>query len=175
MPRNCTLVSPCQLDSPILRQAEMDAGMVDQCGRTQLAGDIPIATTAKDMASMNAVTKVTKGGSLVMTIHQINADGAGPYQCDLDQTGNGTSFMGNLPVTNNIPGANGLSQVSKTDFNITIAMPADMACNGGSTKDLCIVRCRNAALAGPFGGCVVVEQGDKTVSQLPCTEVGKNN
>ena len=30
----------------------------------------------------------------------------------------------------------------------------------GSTGNVCTVRCRNAALAGPFGGCFAVQQTD---------------
>lgn len=35
-----------------------------------------------------------------------------------------------------------------------VEMPAGMTCTGGPTGDACIVRCRNVAIAGPFGGCV---------------------
>ena len=33
-------------------------------------------------------------------------------------------------------------------------MPAGATCTGGANGDACLVRCRNAAAAGPFGGCV---------------------
>lgn len=62
-------------------------------------------------------------------------------------------------------------------------MPADLNCTGGkinlsnrtinayprriiaksrtaSTGNICTVRCRNNALAGPFGGCFAVQQSD---------------
>lgn len=131
--RNCTLISPCQQDTGIIRQAEIDANIVNTCGRTQLMGNIDIGAVTEDQIAAGAVTKVTKGGTLIMTIHQVNADDAGPYTCDLDQTSNAGGFKGNLTVTNNIPGANGLSQAKEQDFNITIAMPPDMACICGST------------------------------------------
>jgi hypothetical protein len=35
-------------------------------------------------------------------------------------------------------------------------MPAGMTCSGGNNGDTCVVRCRNSALAGPFGGCGAV-------------------
>ena len=41
--------------------------------------------TEKAIAA-NKVTTVKKGSTLAVTIHQVNADGAGPYECDLDQT-----------------------------------------------------------------------------------------
>lgn len=99
-----------------------------------------------------------------MTIHQVNADGAGPYFCDMDPTGNTLGATGQIPlvVTNNVPGANGFSQAKTVDFNITVTMPTDLKCTGGSTGDICTVRCRNNALAGPFGGCVAVQQKDGT-------------
>ena len=33
------------------------------------------------------------------------------------------------------------------------------ACTGGPNGDACILRCRNQALAGPFGSCVAVANG----------------
>lgn len=49
-----------------------------------------------------------------------------------------------------------------TDYSSTInvEMPADMNCIGASTGTICTVRCRNNALAGPFGGCFAVQQTD---------------
>jgi len=41
-------------------------------------------------------------------------------------------------------------------------MPANFACVGGSTGNICTVRCRNNAQAGPFGGCFPVQQTDIT-------------
>lgn len=171
MARNCTLISPCQQDTGIIRQAEIDQNIVNTCGRTELAGNIDIGQVTEDQIAAKAVTQVTKGGSLIMTIHQVNADGAGPYTCDLDETSNAGAFKGNLTVTNNVPGANGLSQVKEQDFNITIAMPTDMACIGGSTGNICTVRCRNNSVAGPFGGCVAVEQTDITPAQLQASTI----
>jgi hypothetical protein len=69
--------------------------------------------------------------SSVLTSEQVNADGAGPYTCDLDQTSNAGIISQNLTVTNNVPGVNGLSQRKTQDFNITVAMPANLACTGG--------------------------------------------
>lgn len=65
-----------------------------------------------------------------------------------------------LIVTNNVPGANGLSSAKEQDFNITVTMPTDLSCAGASTGNICTVRCRNNAVAGPFGGCFPVQQND---------------
>jgi hypothetical protein len=68
--------------------------------------------------------------------------------------------MRNVTVTNNVPGSNGLSQAQAQAFNITVELPQDMRCIGASTGNVCTVRCRNNALAGPFGGCFAVQQID---------------
>lgn len=66
-----------------------------------------------------------------MTLHQVNADGAGPYFCDLDEGSNSGMINKNLSVTNNVPGSNGLSQAQFEEFNITVTMPDDLKCIGG--------------------------------------------
>lgn len=110
------------------------------------------------------ITQVKAGTAMTVTIHQVNADGAGPYTCDMDPTGNTLGATGQtaLAVTNNVPGANGFSQAKTQDFNMTVTMPATLNCTGGSTGNICTVRCRNNALAGPFGGCFAVQQTDTT-------------
>lgn len=40
---------------------------------------------------------------------------------------------------------------------MTVRIPTNMPpCTGGSNGATCIIRCRNSAVAGPFGGCVPV-------------------
>ncbi|KAK0725281.1 hypothetical protein B0H67DRAFT_658681, partial [Lasiosphaeris hirsuta] len=67
------------------------------------------------------------------------------------------------------------------DFNVTVTMPVNLQCTGGvypllppppppfqevanpsavSTGNICTVRCRNNAVAGPFGRCFAVQQTD---------------
>lgn len=53
------------------------------------------------------------------------------YGCVLTELGNSGVLSQNLTVTNNVPGANGLSQAKTQDFNITVTMPDDLACTGG--------------------------------------------
>ncbi|KKY31579.1 putative gas1-like protein [Diaporthe ampelina] len=158
--RNCTSISPCQQDATIIRDAEITSNIVNECGRTELGGNIDVGENTENALAANAVTQVSPGGEMTVTIHQVNADGAGPYTCDLDPTGNSLGATGQIPleVTNNVPGANGFSQAKTVDFNMTVKMPADMNCTGASTGNVCTVRCRNNALAGPFGGCFAVQQ-----------------
>jgi len=162
--RNCTGVSPCQQDTTIIRNAEIAANIVNQCGRTQLTGNIDVGAETENALAAGAVTQVKAGTVMQITIHQVNADGAGPYVCDLDQTSNTGTISQNLTVTNNVPGVNGLSQGKTEAFNISVAMPDNLACTGASTGNVCTVRCRNNALAGPFGGCVAVQQADVAAS-----------
>lgn len=136
--------------------------MVNECGRTELTGNIDVGENTEAALAAGAVTQVKAGSQIVVTIHQVNADGAGPYSCDLDMTSNAGIISHNLTVTNNVPGVNGLSQAKEQDFNITVTMPTDLQCTGASTGNICTVRCRNNAVAGPFGGCFAVQQTDTT-------------
>ncbi|KAJ4293568.1 hypothetical protein N0V90_008851 [Kalmusia sp. IMI 367209] len=160
--RNCTNISPCQQDSTIIRDSEITQNIVNSCGRTEIDGNIDVGGETEKELAANRVTTVQKGSVLAVTIHQVNADGAGPYECDLDQTSNAATNFVKLDVSNNVPGQNGLSQAEAQDFTINVQMPADFNCIGASTGDICTVRCRNNAVAGPFGGCFAVQQTDGT-------------
>ncbi|RKU46885.1 hypothetical protein DL546_009161 [Coniochaeta pulveracea] len=160
--RNCTTISPCQQDATIIRDAEIAANIVNECGRTELTGNIDVGENTENALAAGKVTKVKAGTELTVTIHQVNADGAGPYVCDLDETSNSGIISQNLTVTNNVPGVNGLSQAKAQAFNITVKMPDNLSCTGASTGNICTVRCRNNAVAGPFGGCFAVQQVDVT-------------
>jgi hypothetical protein len=91
-----------------------------------------------------------------MTLHQVNQDGAGPYSCDVSPSGSAADFVA-MQVTQNVPGKIGLSFSAAKDFTLVAQMPAGTACTGGPAGDACVVRCRNQALAGPFGGCAAGE------------------
>ncbi|KAK1584907.1 uncharacterized protein LY79DRAFT_671356 [Colletotrichum navitas] len=162
--RNCTTINPCQQDATLIRDAEINANIVNECGRTEISGNIDIGENTENALSAGQVTKVKAGGELTVTIHQVNADGAGPYACDLDPTSNSLGGSGQIPlqVTNNVPGVNGFSQAKAQQFNITVKLPNDLKCTGASTGDICTVRCRNNAVAGPFGGCFPIQQTDVT-------------
>lgn len=68
-----------------------------------------------------------------------------------------------MTVTTNVPGRNSRSRAKATDFPLVAQAPAGTACTGGPDGNACIVRCRNDARAGPFGGCAV---GKSTQSSL---------
>ncbi|KAK1992323.1 hypothetical protein LX36DRAFT_588627 [Colletotrichum falcatum] len=118
---------------------------------------------ATGMAS-NGMPTTADDGTLKMTFHQVNQDGAGPLTADIDATSGGTdpSAFKKAEVTQNVPGIGfgGLSGASTMDFPVAIKMPAGMTCeaNVGGASNVCVARLRNAALAGPFGGSVAFTQ-----------------
>ncbi|KAI1653134.1 hypothetical protein F4813DRAFT_400380 [Daldinia decipiens] len=169
--RNCTSISPCQQDTTIIRDAEIAANVVNECGRTELSGNIDIGENTENALAAGAVTQVKSGSQVKVTIHQVNADGAGPYACDLVEAGNNGVISQNLTVENNVPGVNGFSQAKTQQFEITVNMPDNFTCSGSSAGNVCTVRCRNNALAGPFGGCFPVQQVDVEPSQNTAAKV----
>lgn len=129
--RNCSLISACQLDTNLIRDAEIDANLVNLCGRNQLIGNIDIALHTENALAAGAVTQVKRGSEITITMHQVNSDGAGPYECDIDEGSNSSLMIKKLTMINNVPGVNGVSQAMIKDFNITAKMPDDFTCYGG--------------------------------------------
>ncbi|KAK2058325.1 hypothetical protein LY76DRAFT_593384 [Colletotrichum caudatum] len=103
-------------------------------------------------------------GTISMTFRQINQDGAGPLTADVDGTSGGTkeSAMRKAKVTTDVPGlgVQGLSLATNTDFPVKVQMPAGMTCDAtvGMASNVCVVRVRNGAAAGPFGGSAAFTQ-----------------
>jgi hypothetical protein len=103
-------------------------------------------------------------GTITMTFHQVNQDGAGPLTAQIDATSAGTdpAAFQDATVMQNVPGIGigGLSAAAVKDFPVKVQMPAGMTCSGtaGGATNVCIVRMQNAALAGPFGGSAAFTQ-----------------
>lgn len=82
----------------------------------------------------------------------------------IDPTSGGTDEAAFQPaqMIADVPGAGigGLSPTTTTDFPIQVQMPAGMTCNGtvAGVNGVCVVRVKNGALAGPFGGSAVFTQ-----------------
>ncbi|KAI1154265.1 cell surface protein [Nemania diffusa] len=150
-------------------------------GLTQGAGssDTDDATTSKGTKSEQPVENAvaasagqgaTSGlptcaddGSINMTFRQINQDGAGPLKADVDGTSGGTDVdaFKTAAVKVDVPGiVAGLSPATNTDFPITVQMPEGMTCDAtvGGVDNVCVVRVRNNAIAGPFGGSAAFTQ-----------------
>jgi hypothetical protein len=103
-------------------------------------------------------------GKISSNIDQINQDGAGPFTADVDGTSGGTSeaAMQSAKVVQDVPGLGiqGLSLATNTDFDMKVQMPAGMTCDAtvAGTPNVCVMRVRNGAAAGPFGGSVAFTQ-----------------
>ncbi|KAF4449361.1 hypothetical protein F53441_7340 [Fusarium austroafricanum] len=116
-----------------------------------------VAATAGDGATSGLPT-ASDNGEVTMTYRQVNQDGAGPMTADIDATSGGTDpdAFQSAEVTQDVPGLGiqGLSLATNTDFPLKVQMPQGMTCEGtvGGANNVCIVRVRNGAAAGPFGG-----------------------
>lgn len=154
-PRDGSARNPDQQDSTRFKNAA-----ADQCGETLGGGTNDPATQVPAMLAANGgqMPQITQGGAVMMTLHQVNGDGAGPYECMIDSTGAGTQWTA-MAVATNVPGKNSNSKAKATDFPLTATVAADQTCTGtvGAMTGVCMVRCNNAARAGPFGGCVPVQ------------------
>lgn len=143
-------VIPCQQDSPIMRDAEVASNNFGTCGRTQAGGNIDTSTAIEQHIEAQMVAEITKGSVLILQMHQVNGDGAGPYKCEIDPTATGNAFV-EMKVLKDVPGSVGLSSTRQTSFDMELQIPETLDCVGGSTGQVCVVRCRNAAFAGRKG------------------------
>ncbi|KAI0835657.1 hypothetical protein F5Y06DRAFT_275955 [Hypoxylon sp. FL0890] len=132
--------------------------------KTSEATETSVAASAGKGATSGLPT-CADDGSITMTFRQINQDGAGPLEAAVDGTSGGTqaSAFQNAEVTQDVPGSKllgGLSLATKTDFPLTVQMPAGMTCDAsvGGADNVCVVRVRNNAVAGPFGGSAAFTQ-----------------
>ncbi|KAJ5033224.1 hypothetical protein NUH16_003140 [Penicillium rubens] len=130
--------------------------------RTKSGAVTPSGTVEKGIegyagkGSVSGLPSVSDAGVITMTYHQVNQDGAGPLSADIDATSGGTDSKAYKPakVIQNIPGVAGFSTSSTMDYEVKVQLPSGMKCSGlvGNTKNVCIVRVRNNAISGPFGG-----------------------
>lgn len=153
-PRDGTRRNPFQQDSSIIRDEEIASGEAGPCGRT-LAGGVNNVASGVEIASSAGLPSMSTTGQVSMTIHQVNGDGAGPYTCAISTDATGTNFVP-MTIITNVPGQNSRSRARATAFPLVAQAAPGTACTGGPNGDACIVRCRNDANAGPFGGCAVV-------------------
>ncbi|KAF3925117.1 hypothetical protein ABW20_dc0100102 [Dactylellina cionopaga] len=109
------------------------------------------------------IAQVKPGGWLQARVYQVNDDGAGPFRCRIDPTGTGDSFGAWLAASEYLaqpPGKQewkGINAASNYQKNILqVKIPPNIACSGayGAVQNVCIMRCENFAVNGPFGGCI---------------------
>ncbi|KAI1439603.1 hypothetical protein F5Y02DRAFT_54495 [Annulohypoxylon stygium] len=131
--------------------------------KTQTAEETSVAASAGQGATSGLPT-CADDGSVTMTFRQINQDGAGPIEAAVDGTSGGTQedAFKTADVTQDVPGSGfaGLSLATNTDFPLTVQMPVGMTCDAtvGGASNVCVVRVRNNAIAGPFGGSAAFTQ-----------------
>ncbi|MCJ1377516.1 hypothetical protein MMC17_000611 [Xylographa soralifera] len=142
-------------------------------GETPGGGNIDPATALPAAMAIAGTTlpQVSAGGAVTMNLHQVNADGAGPFTCSVDTTAQGTEFSP-MTVTTNVAGTKGISTAANADFPLVASMPANATCTGtvAGVSGLCMVKCENPV--GPFGGTVAVQMaaaaaGNATVGASP--------
>ncbi|TGJ81407.1 hypothetical protein E0Z10_g7352 [Xylaria hypoxylon] len=155
-PRDGTRRKPFQQDT-----TRFKGDQADTIGETLGGGDNDIdqGTQAIMAETGDELPQVTQGGELNMTLHQVNSDGGGPYTCAINADGTGQTWQ-DLTVTTTPPGKNSRNrQGAATDFPLVAAIPNDQTCTGtvAGQDNTCLVRCMNAARAGPFGGVVPVQ------------------
>lgn len=86
----------------------------------------------------------------------------------VDGTSGGTSpdAFQTAEVTQDVPGLGiqGISLATNTDFPLTVQMPDGMTCDAtvAGVDNVCVVRVRNGAGAGPFGGSAAFTQSPES-------------
>ncbi|CVK85121.1 probable gEgh 16 protein [Fusarium mangiferae] len=161
-PRDGTRRRPFQTDATRFR-----GSAADTVGETLAGGDNQIEQGTLDIMEETGsqLPQVNPGGSLEMTVHQVNSDGAGPYACMINADGTGTSWD-NIPVTTNVEGnERGRNRDGEMgDFPLVASIPAGQSCTGSvaGEENVCLVRCQNPARAGPFGGVIPVQMAQAT-------------
>ncbi|KAF5571648.1 gEgh 16 [Fusarium pseudocircinatum] len=161
-PRDGTRRRPFQTDATRFR-----GSAADTVGETLAGGDNQIEQGTLDIMEETGsqLPQVNPGGSLEMTVHQVNSDGAGPYTCMINADGTGTSWD-NIQVTTNVEGNDrGRNRDGEMgDFPLVASIPAGQECTGSvaGEDNVCLVRCQNPARAGPFGGVIPVQMAQAT-------------
>ncbi|KAI0012202.1 hypothetical protein F4779DRAFT_106750 [Xylariaceae sp. FL0662B] len=165
-PRDGTRRRPFQQDTTRFR-----GDQAETLGETLGGGDNDLeqGTQAIMAETGDQLPQISPGGELTMTLHQVNADGAGPYSCMINDDGTGETWD-DIEVTKSPPGDDSRDRDgNETDFPLVAAIPDDQECTGtvAGQDNACLVRCQNDARAGPFGGVVPVQSKPPLVPSAP--------
>ncbi|KAK0629949.1 hypothetical protein B0T17DRAFT_488784 [Bombardia bombarda] len=166
-PRDGTRRNPFQQDT-----TRFKGDAADTFGETLGGGDNQLEAGTKAILAETGteLPQVTEGGEVQMTLHQVNADGGGPYTCMINADGTGQTWT-DIQVTQTPPGRNSRNRGGEaTDFPLNAAIPEGQTCTGtvAGQDSVCLVRCQNDARAGPFGGVVPVQMAT-TAAAAPAT------
>lgn len=122
------------------------------------------AVLAATGAGASGLPTTADDGTVHMTFHQVNQDGAGPLTAAIDTTSGGKdpAAFKTAKITTNVPGLGiaGISAAQVMDYPVVVQMPAGTICQGavGGASNVCVARLANQAVTGPFGGSVVFTQ-----------------
>ncbi|KAL8284132.1 hypothetical protein RQP46_004881 [Phenoliferia psychrophenolica] len=160
--RTGTDEQPFQTDTSVLKDLE-----TDPCGATLRGGSIDIATSLKAMEAQGSgqLPSLSSNLSITMDLHQVNADGGGPFFAVVNTDGTGQSWS-DATITQQAPGVNAVIRAGPNDAQLTVQLPSGTSCTGGSSGNACLVRISNGGVlavsngAGPFGGCLAVQNPD---------------
>jgi hypothetical protein len=156
-PRNGQAVDPNQRDVTIFLQRSRS--LWNGCGQSIEFGVLRPADLIPKLVAKGQIAQALAGGQLYMTLHQVNGDGNGPFTCAIDPTaaaGRG-GFKVDASISRQVPGQNPtLNAVLTTQFPLIVNIPAGLECTGsfGGKNNICLMRCQNFAINGPFGGCI---------------------
>ncbi|KAJ6629495.1 hypothetical protein B0H10DRAFT_2388834 [Mycena sp. CBHHK59/15] len=164
--RTGTTEQPFQLDTP-----------VDPCGATLQGGSVNIATSLATALAQGggALPSLSANGTVSLMLHQVNADGGGPFTAMVNADATGKTWVP-ATVLVQVPGTNGILHGGPANVPFSAQVPAGTKCTGGTTGDTCLIRINNGGAgntlslaqgAGPFGGCVAVTQGMHPCACIP--------
>ncbi|KAF8148111.1 hypothetical protein K438DRAFT_2087424 [Mycena galopus ATCC 62051] len=156
--RTGTTEQPFQLDTSVY-----------PCGATLQGGSINIATALADAVSQGGgiLPSLSPNGTVNMMLHQVNADGGGPFTAMVNTDATGATWVP-ATVLLQAPGTNGILHGGPANVPFSAQIPPGTTCTGGTDKATCLIRINNGGTnntlslaqgAGPFGGCVAVTQG----------------
>ncbi|KAF3099963.1 hypothetical protein TWF569_003916 [Orbilia oligospora] len=138
------------------------------CGKNILTGTLQPSRVVAAQAGRGEIAQAMAGGQLFMVLHQVNGDGNGPFTCAINT--DGTAKRGSfkkVDIAKQVPGQNpDLNAVSATNHPLIVNLPANLECTGtfGTKEKVCIIRCQNFAINGPFGSCAAFQLVDELKS-----------
>ncbi|KAJ7141281.1 hypothetical protein C8R44DRAFT_866910 [Mycena epipterygia] len=167
--RTGTTEQPFQLDTSVLKNLKDDP-----CGATLQGGSIDIATamTVALAQGGGSLPSLTADGIVNLELHQVNADGGGPFTAMVNADATGATWVP-ATVLVQAPGTNGILHGGPANVPFSAQIPAGTTCTGGADGATCLIRINNGGTgntlslaqgAGPFGGCVAVTQDNTAVA-----------
>ena len=134
-------------DANFISDVEINTNVVNECGRTLQGGNIDIGEQTENALADGNVTQTTAGSRVKVFIKQVNEQGAGPFTCDMDPTGNSIGVTGQTPLTVRESEANGNGIIT-----LRVAMPNDLQCTGGMNQSpLILIASLSSSLSSTRG------------------------